>query len=194
MFAGIVQASARVKALEEEKRILRARIEAPRSWKLELGASVNIDGICSTVVKKGRGYFDVEYMAQTLSKTTAASFTKGRLVNLERSLKYGQSIDGHPVQGHVDCTAPITEIARKGASRELTIRPNAKLARQAALHGSIAINGVSLTIAKKHGPNITVALIPYTLKHTNLGTLKAGDVVNVEFDHSRAYLDKVRGR
>jgi riboflavin synthase len=192
MFTGIIQATARVKAVEEARKILRVRIEAPRAWKFPLGASIDVDGICSTVVKKGSDFFDVEYMPETLSKTTAASFKAGRLVNLERSLKFGDRIDGHPVQGHVDCAAPVTMITNKGASREMTVKPNAKLARQATLHGSIAINGVSLTIARKHGPNVTVALIPYTLKHTSLGTLKKGDLVNVEFDHSRAYLDKAR--
>lgn len=194
MFSGIIQASGRVKAAEDKNKIKRVRIAAPRAWKLPLGASVNVDGICSTVVKKGSGYFDVEYMPETLSKTTAVSFKKGRLVNLERSLKYGDRIDGHPVQGHVDCTALMREIVRNGSSREITIKPNASLARNAALHGSIAINGVSLTIAKKHGPNITIALIPYTLKHTNLGALKAGDQVNVELDHSLEYLAANRKR
>jgi riboflavin synthase len=194
MFSGIVQATARIKAVEEEKKMLRVRVEAPRAWKFPLGASINVDGICSTVVQKGSGYFDVEYMPETLSKTTASAFKKDRLVNLERSLKFGDRIDGHPVQGHVDCAAPVTTIANNGASRELTIKPSAKLARHAVLHGSIAINGVSLTIAKKHGPNIIVALIPYTLKHTSLGALKKGDLVNVEFDHSRAYLDNARGK
>jgi riboflavin synthase len=188
MFAGIIEARGRVKATETKNKMRRVRIEAPRSWKLQLGASVNVDGICSTVVKKGNGFFDVAYMPETLSKTTAGSFTRGVLVNLERSLKYGQRIDGHPVQGHVDCAAQIRDIKKRGASRELTIKPSASLARNAVLHGSIAINGVSLTIAKKHGPNITVALIPHTLKHTNLGMLKVGDAVNVEFDHSGGYL------
>jgi|SRR5665213_1237069 len=192
MFAGIVEKKGRVKAIEKKNRILCVRIEAPRSWKLALGASVNVDGICSTVVKKGQGFFDVEYMPETLSKTTAASFTRGTLVNLERSLIYGQRIDGHLVQGHVDCATAILAITKKGSSREFTIKLSAALARGAALHGSIAINGVSLTIAKKHGPNITVALIPYTLTHTNLGALKVGDAVNIEFDDSPGYLDKVR--
>ncbi|HEV3244827.1 MAG TPA: riboflavin synthase [Candidatus Paceibacterota bacterium] len=194
MFTGIIQATARVQAVSEAKKIKWVRIAAPRGWKLPLGASVNVDGICSTVAKKGGGFFEVEYMSETLSKTTAGRFTKGVLLNLERSLKYGQPVDGHLVQGHVDCAAPIREVVHRGSSRELTIKPNAAFARGAMLHGSIAVNGVSLTIAKKHGPNITVALIPYTLKHSNLGSLKAGDTVNVEFDHSLAYLDKAHRR
>lgn len=188
MFTGIIQAQARVKAVSKAKKIGLVRIEVPRRWKVSLGASVNVDGICSTVVKKGKGFFDIEYMPETLSKTTAGRHTRGTLVNLERSLKYGDRVDGHFVQGHVDCTTTIRELVRNGSSVELTIKPAAKLARGATLHGSIAINGVSLTIARKHGPNITVALIPYSLKHTNLGALKKGDVVNVEFDHSAAYL------
>jgi riboflavin synthase len=183
MFAGIIETKGRIKGVETKNKMRHVRIEAPRSWKLPLGASVNVDGICSTVVKKGTGFFDVEYMPETLSKTTASMFAKGRILNLERSLKYGDRIDGHPVQGHVDCAAAVREIVQKGGSRELTIKPKAALARAATLHGSIAFNGVSLTIARKHGPNITVALIPYTLKHTNLGVLKKGDAVNVEFDH-----------
>src|SRR5665213_1980346 len=102
MFAGIVEKKGRVKAAEEKNRILRVRIEAPRAWKLPLGASVNVDGICSTVVKKGLGFFEVEYMPETLSKTTAAHFSKGDLANLERSLTFGKRIDGHLVQGHID--------------------------------------------------------------------------------------------
>lgn len=192
MFAGIIETKGRVKAIEMKNKMRRVRVEAPKSWNLPLGVSVSVDGICSTVVKKGSGYFDVEYMPETLSKTTASSFKKGVVVNLERSLKYGERIDGHPVQGHVDCAVPITQLVTNGSSRELTVKPSAVLARAAALHGSIAINGVSLTIAKRHGPNITVALIPYTLKHTDLGTLAVGDLVNVEFDHSRLYVEEMR--
>src|ERR1700734_1314618 len=110
MFAGIIETTAQVKAVEEARKIRRARIGAPRGWKLPLGASVNVDGICSTVVKKGIAFFDVEYMPQTLSKTTAASFKKSQIVNLERSLKYGDRIDGHPVQGHVDCATAVRGI------------------------------------------------------------------------------------
>lgn len=192
MFAGIIEKKARVLATERSGRMLRVQIEKPRAWKLALGQSVDVDGICSTVVTSSATSFEVEYMPETLSKTSASTFKKGRVVNLERSLKYGQRIDGHPVQGHVDTTAPVRDVVRKGRSREITIKPNATLARQAFLHGSIAINGVSLTIAQKHGPNLSVALIPHTIKTTNLGSLRVGDAVNIEFDHSTAYLAALR--
>jgi 3,4-dihydroxy 2-butanone 4-phosphate synthase/3,4-dihydroxy 2-butanone 4-phosphate synthase/GTP cyclohydrolase II len=143
-------------------------------------------------VKIAQSSFDVEYMPETLTKTTATQFKKGRTVNLERSLTFGQRIDGHPVQGHVDLAAPLREVGTKGASRELTFKLPAQVARRVALHGSIAVNGVSLTVARKHGPNVTVALIPHTIKETNLGALAVGDTVNIETDHSAAYLEGLR--
>lgn len=194
MFAGIIEKKARVLSFEPHRQLLRVRIEKPRAWTLALGQSVSVDGICSTVVKSSASAFEVEYMPETLRKTIAGSFKKGRAVNLERSLKFGQRIDGHPVQGHVDTTASILEIRSEGSSKELTIKPDASLARRAFEHGSIAINGVSLTIAKKHGSNLTIALIPHTLKTTNLGSLRVGDEVNIEFDHSAEYLAAVRKR
>ena len=188
MFAGIIEHTSRVLSTVESNGMKRMRIARPRGWTLSLGQSIDVDGICSTVVRFGARDFEVEYMPETLKKTTAPLFAKDQQVNLERSLKYGQRIDGHPVQGHVDATAPVREIRVIGKSREITIKPNATLARQATLHGSIAINGVSLTIAKKHGPNLTVALIPHTLRTTNLSGVEEGDQVNVEFDHSADYL------
>ncbi|TSC63186.1 MAG: riboflavin synthase [Parcubacteria group bacterium Athens0416_74] len=192
MFAGIIEKKTRVLETEKKGRILRVRVEKPRTWKLVLGQSINIDGVCSTVVRTSAAFFDVEYMPETLSKTAAGSLTKGQVVNLERSLKYGQRIDGHPVQGHVDASTPVRELRALGKSKEITIKPSALLAGQAVLHGSIALNGVSLTIARKHGPNVTLALIPHTLSSTNLGLLTVGDVVNVEFDHSASYLAGLR--
>lgn len=182
MFAGIIEKKTRILQVGRDKDVLRARISKPAAWKFAVGQSVNVDGVCSTVVRTAVGWFDVEYVPETLSKTTVSGFAKGRMVNLERSLKKGDRIDGHPVQGHVDMKTPVREVKVLGASRELTIKPNAQLARRVHVHGSIALNGVSLTVARKHGPNITVALIPHTLKTTNLEDLSAGDEVNVEID------------
>lgn len=188
MFAGIIEKQSRILSAEQKAGILRVRIAKPTKWKLIEGQSVSIDGICSTVVAMRAAAFDVEYMPETLAKTTAALFSKGRSVNLERSLVYGQRIDGHPVQGHVDAALPVRDIRINGKSREITFKPKAAVARAISLHGSIAINGVSLTVARKHGPNFTVALIPYTLKHTNLQDLQVGDLANIELDHSSSYL------
>lgn len=182
MFAGTIEKKSRILKVERDKDLLRARISKPAAWKLAVGQSVNVDGVCSTVVRTAVGWFDVEYVPETLSKTTVSQFVKGRMVNLERSLKKGDRIDGHPVQGHVDMRTPVREVKVRGTSRELTIKPSAQLSRRVHIHGSIALNGVSLTVAQKHGPNITVALVPHTLRVTNLGELKVGDEVNVEID------------
>lgn len=192
MFAGIIEKKARIMVAEKGGLMLRVRVARPRGWKLSLGQSVDIDGVCSTVVRTTRTAFEIEYMPETLSKTTVGSFKKGRVVNLERSLKYGARIDGHPVQGHVDACVPVRDVRVLGKSKEITIKPNPALARAAVLHGSIAINGVSLTIARRHGPNITVALIPHTLRTTNLDEIGVSDMVNVELDHSAVYLAGVR--
>lgn len=192
MFSGIIEKKARILTAEPSGQLLLVRIEKPRAWKLARGQSVNVDGVCSTVMKSDASSFSVEYMPETLSKTTVGAFVKGRPVNLERSLTYGQRIDGHPVQGHVDTAVPVREIKNLGKSREIIIKPNAMLARQIMLHGSIAINGVSLTVARKRGQNVTVALIPHSLKETNLGALVVGNLVNIEFDHTAEYLAALR--
>jgi riboflavin synthase len=192
MFAGIIEKKARILAAEKERGMLRVRIGKPSGWRFSLGQSISVDGICSTVVKSGTSAFTVEYMPTTLSKTTAADFQKGRIVNLERSLVYGMRIEGHPVQGHVDSAARVSSITRRGASKKLAVTLGAAFARRVALHSSVAINGVSLTVAKKHGPHITVALIPHTLRATNLDALGKGDAVNVELDHTSAYLARMR--
>lgn len=182
MFSGITQAVAPVAAASVRQRCRIVRIQTPRGWKLSLGQSVMTDGICTTVARKGKGYFEVEYMPETLSKTTANSFDTGTLLNLERSLKLSDFVDGHFVAGHVDATARVVSAKVTGASRVITIELPKGLRRFVAARGSIAISGVSLTVAHKSGRTITVALVPYTLAHTNLHQLKKGDAVNLEAD------------
>jgi len=160
----------------------RVEIQTPQEWKLAVGESVNIDGICSTVVAHGRGMFAVEYMPETLSKTTAATWLPRHVVNLERSLKWQGRIHGHFVAGHVDARGVIADILKQGRSRVLSIKISHALRKFVAPRGSISIDGASLTIARIVSGRIEVALIPHTLRATNLGTLKQGDVVNIECD------------
>jgi riboflavin synthase alpha subunit len=141
-----------------------------------------VDGICSTVVKAAPAFFEVEYVPETLARTTARSFEKGTLVNLERSLRWGDPIEGHIVQGHVEGRGIIAGILEMGKGRELTVALPAPLAKGTPLKGSLAVNGVSLTVARKRHRLVTLALIPYTLAHTNLGRLAVGDEVNIETD------------
>lgn len=182
MFSGIVEAQAKIARVDMEGKCKRVQIKKPRGWKLELGESVSVDGICSTVASIGRDYFEVEYMPETLKKTTARLFAKGCAVNLERSLAYGDRIHGHFVAGHVDATAKILEIEKSGRSHRIVCSLPRALSKLIVARGSIAMNGVSLTVAEKATRSFTAALIPHTLKATNLGVLRKGDVVNIECD------------
>lgn len=182
MFAGIVQAVEPVQRAAMSRGVKRVRVKKPSGWKLSLGQSVSVDGVCSTVVKEGRTFFDVEYMSETLAKTTARDFTKGRAVNLERSLKFTDYVDGHFVQGHVDARGVVASVEPAGDSRTVRVAIPNELMPCIAPRGSITVNGVALTVASVARSSATVALIPYTLAHTNLGTLKVGDEVNIETD------------
>ena len=188
MFAGIIQKTAAIQAVATQGEGRVVRITKPAGWKLKAGVSVAVDGICSTVVRTDRATFTVEYMPETLRCSTARFFKRSSLVNLERSLLFGAPIDGHFVQGHVEGTAKVARIAARGNSRDLTLRIPRALVRFIATKGSITINGVALTVARMRGSECTVALIPYTLAHTDLGALETGDHVNLETDLLARYL------
>jgi riboflavin synthase len=167
---------------------LRVRMQKPSGWKLESGQSIAVDGICSTVVSKGATFFDVDYMPETLAKTTADTFGAGRMVNLERSLTLGSFIDGSLALGHVDARGTVKKIDSEGETKKVTIDIPAELMRFVVPRGSIVVNGVSLTVVDTVENGFTVALIPYTLAHTNLGSLEAGDTVNIETDLFARYV------
>jgi riboflavin synthase len=188
MFTGIIQTTAPVVSVRKYGECVRVRIKKPSSWKLVLGQSISIDGICSTVVIKTKDYFEVDYMPETLVKTTAGSFMALTIVNLERSLTLNNVIDGHIVQGHVDARASVASVIEEGNTRRITVTLPTTLRRYVAALGSIAINGVSLTVARLVGTQATVALIPHTLSETNLGLLKRGSGVNIEVDLFARYI------
>jgi riboflavin synthase len=182
MFSGIIQATAPVLSVAWRGSCLQVRIRKPRKWTFVRGASVAVDGVCSTVINSTPTSFAIEYVPETLAKTTALTLAKGRLVNLERSLVFGERIEGHFVQGHVEGRGRVVSRLETGRARELSIALPRSLARAAPLKGSVAVNGVSLTIARKRGALVTIALIPHTLSHTNLERLDVGDAVNIETD------------
>lgn len=182
MFTGIIQKTAHIQSVEMRSKNLYVLVEKPAGWRLTKGQSIAVEGICLTVTTLTPKTFGAELMPETLKKTTGASFTKGTLVNLERALKLSDLLDGHLIQGHVDGCGQVVRIQKQGTSQLLTMAVSKPLTKQIALHGSVAINGASLTVAKQKGNELTVALIPYTLSHTNLGLLKKGDYVNVETD------------
>ncbi|MDE2079213.1 MAG: riboflavin synthase [Patescibacteria group bacterium] len=188
MFTGIIQKTAEVASVTAMDGMRVVAVTKPAGWKLAKGQSVSIDGVCSTVTRAGAREFSVAYMPETLEKTTMGALARGSIVNLERPLRMSDFVDGHLVLGHVDARARIASVRARGASRELAIELPPALARYAAPRGSIALNGVSLTIARAAGTRVVVALIPFTLAHTNLRKLRKGDSVNVEADVLARYV------
>ncbi|MBI5645216.1 riboflavin synthase [Candidatus Kaiserbacteria bacterium] len=182
MFTGIVQMTSRVATVRTAKRIQSTRIEKPRSWRLSPGESVNVNGVCSTVIASDSDHFTVEYILETLKKTNLAQLESGKIVNLERSMRLRDLVGGQLIQGHVDATARLDSMRGQGRSRLLVFRLPTSIRRFVATHGSIAVNGVSLTVARLVRGTCTVALIPHTLRTTNLGVLKRGDTINIEVD------------
>lgn len=188
MFTGIIQKTSQVTAALPVGKNVRVSVKKPAGWKLAKGVSISVDGVCLTVIAEKGGAFIADAMPETLKKTTVGTFAPGRVVNLERALKLSDLLDGHLIQGHVDARAKVSAIKKQGTSTLLTLVLPKALMRQVALHGSVAINGVSLTVARRAKNAVTVALIPYTLAHTNLSLLKKGDEVNVETDFLARHL------
>jgi riboflavin synthase len=163
---------------------------------IEIGASIACAGVCLTVVEKGSSddrWFSVTASEETLSKTNLGTWRTGRHINLERPLRVGDELGGHIVSGHVDGTAAIIDIAPEGESRRITFEMPPDFERFVASKGSIALDGVSLTVNDVSGRRFGVNLIPHTLKVTTLGEAQAGDPVNFEIDVLARYVARLAG-
>lgn len=159
---------------------------------LRAGESIALDGACLTVRECDRGWFTAAAVATSLGRTTLGGWTVGRRVNLERALKAGDRLGGHLVQGHVDEIGSVSEIHAAGDARLLDLSVSPAVADLAVPHGSIAVDGVSLTINELPAPNIVqLALIEYTLRHTTLGALRVGVQVNIESDVIGKYVQRM---
>lgn len=159
-----------------------------RSW--SIGESVLVAGICSTVIKKTATTITVFHMPETLAKTTSAEWRKGTRINMESSLHVGDDISGHVVSGHVDGTARVSRIVQDGECKRMTFSLSHKLAKYLIPKGSVAVDGVSLTVVDAGKQSFSVALIPYSRSHTTLGIVKKGDHVNIEVDQVAKYVEK----
>ncbi len=188
MFTGIIAHTAKVASAEKRGRNLAVSVAKPAQWRVPAGESISVNGICSTVVKAGRGVMHFVYMQETLQKTTAGSWRAGERVNLERSIKAGEPLDGHLVMGHVDGVGGIAVSVRAGRAQLLKIEAPRELLTLVVKKGSVAVDGVSLTVADVGEYWFSVALIPYTLAHTNLQFRKVGDRVNIETDILAKYI------
>lgn len=181
MFTGIIELTASVRANTDSK----LTVERPSPFDdIRIGSSICVSGVCLTVSELSEGTFAFDVVPETLEKTKIGEFKPGNRVNLERALRVGDRFDGHIVQGHTEETSHVT----RHTSNMLTVRISDKVLPYIVEKGSIAIDGVSLTVAKLEGNEVTVALIPYTMENTTLGVLKEGDKVNVETDVLARYI------
>jgi riboflavin synthase len=190
MFTGIIDELGRIEAIEAGEKGARLRIKAGLASELSAGDSVAVNGACLTATSAGNGSFEADVMRQTLSVTTLGTLGPDSTVNLELPLRPTDRLGGHVVQGHVDGTATVTEIAEDGFARRVRIEIPEDLRRYVVERGSIAIEGVSLTIAGLEGAEAEVSLIPETLERTTLGSLEAGATVNVECDVLARYVHR----
>ncbi len=192
MFTGLVEGIAKVKDLKKASKEVVLTFES-KDFDLEgiaLGDSIAINGICLTVVSFKGSSFSVEASHETLSKTSLARLRAGSAVNIERSLKVGDRLGGHFVTGHVDGTAMIASVTPVGRSREIWITVPAELTKYIVEKGSVAVDGISLTVNEVTGDSFSVNIIPHTQHKTTLQGAKAGDTVNIECDIIGKYVEK----
>ena len=191
MFSGIIKHTGKINKIYKTSNNCAIEILSKiRFSKSEIGSSISCSGTCLTVEKYKSNISKFYISKETLRRTNFKSLKKGDFVNLEKSLKYGDRISGHFVQGHVDTTSTIKKIKFVGKSQFINFKLAKKFKKYLIQKGSIAINGVSLTISKILKDGFKIAIIPQTLKFTNLICLKEKDVVNVEFDILGKYIKK----
>ncbi len=192
MFTGIIQHLVPIHSIQKNRGGIQLGITRPKSWKtLQKGESIAVDGVCLTLSSQSANTLRFDVMSQTTKLTTLASICRGSMVNVERSLRASDPIGGHVVTGHVDAVGAVSERIHGPNDDRLTITLLRELLKYCPARGSIAINGVSLTIAEISTMNVTVALVGYTSKHTNLGLLNRGDSVNIEIDLVARYLERL---
>ncbi len=197
MFTGIITDVGRVRAIRPEA---DTRIEIETAFDtatIPLGASIACSGVCFTVVDKGSDWFAVDASHETLSCTTLGEWQAGSRVNLERALRVGDELGGHIVTGHVDGVGVVREVREDAGSKRIVIELPDPLAPYVARKGSIAVDGVSLTVNAVTDPPAAafeVNVIPHTLAHTSLAAAAPGDRVNLEIDILARYLDRLQSR
>jgi len=194
MFTGLVEETGTVIALERGHEGARIGIAANLAADLRPGDSVSVSGACLTAIDPTGENFHADVMNQTLELTTLGELEVGSTVNLETALKAGQPMGGHVVQGHVDGVGTITDVTPDGVARWLTVDVPQELRHLVVEHGSIAINGVSLTVARLTDTGFAVSLIPETVQRTNLGQLDRHDRVNLEVDVLARYVERIMAK
>jgi riboflavin synthase len=192
MFTGIVQALGEIVAIDKNGDWVATIIAGTLPLdKIPEGASISCNGICLTVIEKAKDRFKVQVSAETLSRTTALHWRPGMRLNLESALHAGDELGGHIVSGHIDGVAHLREKQPEGDSLRCIFEVPHEFAKFIAKKGSVALDGVSLTVNEVAGHRFGVNLIPYTLAHSTLGALKPGDEVNFEVDLMARYAERL---
>jgi riboflavin synthase len=192
MFTGLIQEVGSVRKTDKQGQDLCLTLQAPLlSSRVKLGDSVAVNGCCLTVVDIQTSLLAFQAVPETLSRTALGFLQEGSKVNLELPLTLSDPLGGHFVQGHVDGLAEITAIDPEGQGVRMAVKVPQSLSRYMVEKGSIALNGISLTIAALQGNQLEVALIPHTLQNTDLGSKKIGDLLHVEVDILAKYVEKL---
>lgn len=200
MFSGIIEEAATVKGVERSGSNINLEIECSFTDELKIDQSVAHNGVCLTVVSlSDKGTYTVTAIQETLDRSNLGDLVPGSKVNLERSMLMNGRLDGHIVQGHVDCTAVCTEIRELDGSTyfkfEYDVEPEMVAKGYTTVEkGSVTVNGVSLTVCESERNTFKVAIIPYTFEHTNFCNIKTGSKVNIEFDIIGKYLAKLMAK
>ena len=192
MFTGLVEQTAEVIGMQKTVGGARLIIAAPEEFaELTLGESIAVNGCCLTLARHRDGAMTFDLLDETLIRTNLGALPQGGLVNLERALPVNGRLGGHFVQGHIDCVSEITALEESGTDHRLEIALPREFSQYVIFKGSIAIDGISLTIARLEKDRFSVFLIPHTMERTNLHQRRAGEQVNLEFDLLAKYLERL---
>ena len=195
MFTGLIEEVGTVTALELGGKAKCLEISAPQlGAKVQIGDSVAVNGCCLTVARLVADRLGFDVLQESLDRTNLKNLRVGDRVNLERALAAGQPLGGHFVQGHIDCAVPILALEETGRDVRVEIELPAEFAHYVASKGSIAVDGISLTVAELLRKSFAVWIIPHTRAQTNLASAKAGDLVNLEFDLLAKYVERMLDR
>ncbi|MFL2637534.1 MAG: riboflavin synthase [Flavobacteriaceae bacterium] len=190
MFTGIIENLAKIISIKKSKGNLDITLSSSLTSEFKIDQSISHNGICLTITNIDGNNYTVTAIEETINKTTINSWKKGDSVNLERAMKLGDRLDGHMIQGHVDQIGTCVDFTMKDGSWEYVIQYE-KSENITVEKGSIAVNGVSLTVIDSKTNSFKVAIIPYTYEHTSFKTLRKGDLINLEFDILGKYLYKM---
>ena len=191
MFTGLVAGTGAVESLERGDGGVRLRVRTDLAGELGPGDSVAVNGVCLTAVEADDAAFSADVMAETLRRSSLGPLAKGDEVNIELPLRAGDRLGGHMVQGHVDGTGRVEAVSEDGLARVVRIGASPEVLRYVVEKGSIAVDGVSLTVSSVDDDGFEVSLIPETLERTNLGSSAPGRVVNLEVDVVAKYVEKL---